>query len=113
MVDEHPDPTSKTPCGGPSIHYVDKRIEVLAERIKSHQMALELQAREYERRLQHLNSSQERLDKVTSNAVRMDIWILKWNEHEKWARAVDRWRWTSAGIAAAIAGVVTVLGKFF
>lgn len=99
---------------------IDVRIAVLESRLLAAREAMELQAREYERRLAELNHAHENQAEQNSHFVSRELWESKADAHQRqddiryaeivaWRREVDRQRWITLGIAAASGGT---LGAF-
>lgn len=101
---------------------IEITVAVLEERIRNLDKALELQAREYSRRLEELNHSHQQQVDRNAMYVSRESWELSNKELNKaleiraqenavWQRAVDRWRWISVGAGVAGGGIIAGLTR--
>lgn len=66
------------------------RFNVIEEKMRSDARALDLQAREYERRLEVLNGEASRLAKVLAQSVPREVWDQQKAALDEWRASVDK-----------------------
>ncbi len=85
---------------------LDKMVAVLQTELKCGRDARDLQAKEYERRLQDLNHAHEQQEKRNSEYVARESFEVYIATMEKWRREVDMWRWIAIGLGIAGGGTI-------
>ena len=81
---------------------LDKKIAVLEEQVKSSKIGLELQAKEYERRLEILNHESERLKEMQSTYVRKESYEKDIEAVNVKISTLSKFIWVAVGIFTAI-----------
>jgi hypothetical protein len=92
-----------------TIQRLDKEVAVLQTRVEEKDKALKLQALEYERRLEYLNQSHERAEKILGTYATRETLDRIQSETEQWRRTVDLKLASNEGAKAMLASVVSGL----
>ncbi len=100
---------------------LEVKIAVLETRLSERQAQLDLQAREYERRLNELNHAHDMAAADKAAFLRKDTYDAKIAEFAKWQNEMDVWRSRTVGIGIgagiggglASGGAVALLMRLF
>lgn len=75
--------------------------------------ALELQAKEYERRLETLNHESKRIYEVQVNSVSRESWDITMKEWNKWREDVNRHIYRLHGAWALLSIILMLISIYF
>ncbi len=94
------------------ISALETKVEVILKDLDARKYALELQAIEYERRLEDLNHAHEIQTRRNAEYISRETHETKMDEINRRLMILDQWRWISIGAGATLGSVMGFLTQF-